>query len=158
MIIPVLLVFCILGTVIFFISKRITNEMSESAIGNLNESLELLGNTLETILRNEAKFQELIAQELVDAEDPDEFVRSYRKNDMMVKMSLIRTGESEGISNTGEAFSEGEVDFSSGKTVDGLEVSESYVNDMGTWAYTMKCPVMEDGEEIASLYVEYIYD
>ena len=158
MIIPVLLVFCILGTVIFFISKRITNEMSESAIGNLNESLELLGNTLETILRNEAKFQELIAQELVDAEDPDEFVRSYRKNDMMVKMSLIRTGESEGISNTGEAFSEGEVDLSSGKTVDGLEVSESYVNDMGTWAYTMKCPVMEDGEEIASLYVEYIYD
>ena len=158
MIIPVLLVFCILGTVIFFISKRITNEMSESAIGNLNESLELLGNTLETILRNEAKFQELIAQELVDAEDPDEFVRSYRKNDMMVKMSLIRTGESEGISNTGEAFSEGKVDFSSGKTVDGLEVSESYVNDMGTWAYTMKCPVMEDGEEIASLYVEYIYD
>ena len=158
LIIPVLLVFCILGTVIFFISKRITNEMSESAIGNLNESLELLGNTLETILRNEAKFQELIAQELVDAEDPDEFVRSYRKNDMMVKMSLIRTGESEGISNTGEAFSEGEVDFSSGKTVDGLEVSESYVNDMGTWAYTMKCPVMEDGEEIASLYVEYIYD
>ena len=65
LIVPVLLVFCILGTVIFFISKRITNEMSESAIGNLNESLELLGNTLETILRNEAKFQELIAQELV---------------------------------------------------------------------------------------------
>ena len=29
---------------------------------------------------------------------------------------------------------------------------------MGTWAYTMKCPITEDGEEIATLYIEYIYD
>ena len=29
---------------------------------------------------------------------------------------------------------------------------------MGTWAYTMKCPVERQGQEIGTLYVEYIYD
>ena len=29
---------------------------------------------------------------------------------------------------------------------------------MGTWAYTLKCTVERDGEEIASLYIEYVYD
>ena len=42
--------------------------------------------------------------------------------------------------------------------MDGLPLSSSYVNDMGTWAYTMKCPVMRENDEIAVLYIEYIYD
>ena len=42
--------------------------------------------------------------------------------------------------------------------MNGLAISQSYVNYMGTWAYTMKCPVVSDGEETATLYVEYVYD
>ena len=73
-------------------------------------------------------------------------------------MSLILSGETEGISNSGDVFREDALDFSAGKTVDGLPLSESYINDMGTWAYTMKCPVVKDEKEIAALYIEYIYD
>ena len=76
----------------------------------------------------------------------------------MVKMSLVLKGKTEGISNTGEVFSEEELDFSAGGTVDELQISQSYVNYMGTWAYTMKCPVVKDGREIAALYIEYTYD
>ena len=76
----------------------------------------------------------------------------------MVKLSLIQTGETQGISNTGEVFSAGELDFSAGKTVDGLPISQSYLNYMGTWAYTMTCPVIKDGQELGTLYAEYIYD
>ena len=76
----------------------------------------------------------------------------------MVKVSLIQAGRNEGISNTGEVFSEEELDFSAGGTVKGMPVSQSYVNYMGTWAYTIKCPVISDGKETATLYVEYIYD
>ena len=50
----------------------------------------------------------------------------------MIKISLIREGETEGISNTGEVFSEEGLDFSMGATVEGLEISQSYVNHMGT--------------------------
>lgn len=158
LIVPFLLVFCILGMVVFSIAKRISSEMSMSAIYNLNESLGLIGNTIETILSKEAEFQILIAQELADGDDPEEFVLSYERNDTMVKISLIYAGKTEGISNTGETFSEKGLDFSEGRTVDGLPLSRSYINDMGTWAYTMKCPVMKKDEEIASLYIEYIYD
>ncbi len=158
LIIPIILVFCILGTVVFFVSRKISREMSESAITNLNESLDLIENTMETILKKESEFQELIAQELVDAENPEDFIRSYERNDTMVKISLILSGKKEGISNTGEAFSEEELDFSGGNMVENLPVSQSYVNDMGTWAYTMKCPIMKDGAERAWLYIEYIYD
>ena len=76
----------------------------------------------------------------------------------MVKMSLILTVDTEGVSNVGETFSEDELDFSLGKTVEGMAISQSYLNYMGTWAYTMKCPVIRDGKEIAVLYTEYVYD
>ncbi len=71
---------------------------------------------------------------------------------------MIRSGETEGVSSTGEVFTEEELDFSAGGTIDGLPVSQSYLNYMGTWAYCIKCPVVKDEQEIATLYVEYIYD
>lgn len=151
-------VFCILGIVVFTVSQKISREMSESAIQNLSESLELMKGTIEAILTKEAEFQKLIAQEIVTIEEPEAFVRSYNKNQTMVKMSLVLSGKTEGVSNIGDVFSEAELDFSSGKTVDGLPLSRSYLNYMGTWAYTMKCPVVKNGKDIATLYIEYVYD
>lgn len=132
--------------------------MSMSAIHNLNASLDLIKNTIESILVKETEFQMLIAQEIASSDDPYEFVRSYESNRTMVKMSIILSGETEGISSTGEIFSEKDLDFSFGKTVNKLPLSQSYLNNMGTWAYTMKCPVIDNGKEIATLYVEYIFD
>ena len=154
----IIFVFCILGTVVFSVSRKVSVEMSNSAIQNLSESLDLMKGTIEAILIKEAEFQKLIAQELTIIENPEEFIRSYHKNQTMVKMSLILAGETEGISNQEEVFSERELNFSSGKTVDDLPISESYLNYMGTWAYTMKCPVEKDGQTIATLYIEYVYD
>lgn len=158
LIVPFLLIFSILGAVVYSVAWKISAEMSQSAINNLDVSLDLIGNTIETILGKEAEFQVLIAQEMADSKNPEDFVLSYERNSTMVRISMIRAGEKEGISNTGEVFSEDKLDFSTGKTVAGLPLSSSYINDMGTWAYTMKCPVTREGEEIATLYIEYIYD
>lgn len=154
----IILVFCILGGVVFSVSKKITKEMSESAIQNLNESLDLIKCTMEAILKNEAEFQKLLAQEVAAADDPEEYVRSSDKNQTMVKISLILSGETEGVSNHDEVFSEEDLDFSSGGTVEDLPVSKSYINYMGAWSYSMKCPVVKDNREIGTLYVEYVYD
>ena len=158
LLLPILGVFCILGAVVFSVAGKISREMSDSAIQNLSESLELIECTIEAIFKNEAEFQTLIAREIAKSESPEEYIRSYEKNQTMVKMSLILSGESEGVSNTGDVFSEAGLDFSAGGTVDGLPVSQSYLNYMGTWAYTLKCPVVRDGTEIAWLYIEYVYD
>ena len=144
LIVPFIVVFCILGTVVFFISKKISREMSESAINNLSESLDLISNTIEVILKKEVEFQKLLSQEIAGLEKPEDFVLSYDRNDTMVKLSLILSGETEGISNTGEVFAEKDLDFSWGKTVEDLPLSKSYVNSMGTWAYTIKCPVIRN--------------
>lgn len=158
LLLSIIFVFCILATVVFSVSRKISTEMSNSAIQNLSESLDLMKGTIEAILVKEAEFQKLIAQEFANTENPEGFVRSYHRNQTMVKLSIILSGETEGISNTGELFSEEGLNFSSGKTVDDLAVSESYVNYMGTWAYTMKCPVIKDNQVIATLYAEYVYD
>ncbi|MEY8390280.1 response regulator [Lachnospiraceae bacterium 45-W7] len=158
LLVSIILVFCILGAVVFAVSRKIAVEMSESAIQNLSESLDLIKCTIEAILKNEADFQKLVAQKVAMAQNPEEYILDYEKNQTMVKMSLILKGKKQGISNSGEVFSEEELDFSAGGTVDELLISQSYVNYMGTWAYTMKCPVIREGEEIASLYVEYTYD
>lgn len=158
LLLSIILVFCILGVVVFSVARKINKEMSISAIQNLSESLDLIQCTLEAILNKEAEYQKIIAQEAAKAEDLEEFILSYQKSQTMVKVSLIFTGEEEGISNTGEVFSEEELDFSLGGTTNGLQISQSYVNHMGTWAYSMKCPVIKNDQEIAALYIEYIYE
>ncbi|MDE7186582.1 MAG: hypothetical protein K2O13_03625, partial [Lachnospiraceae bacterium] len=158
LLLSIILVFCILGAVVFSVSRKISEEMSESAIQNLSESLDLIKSTIEAILNKEAEFQKLMAQEIASAEKPEEHLCFYGGSQTMTKVSLIRAGETEGISDNGEVFTEEELNFSAGGTVDGVAVSQSYLNYMGTWAYSMKCPVVKDGEEIATLYVEYVYD
>ena len=158
LLLSIVLIFCILGTFVYAISRKISREMSDSAIQSLSESLDLIECTIEAILRSEAEFQVLIAQKIAQTEDPEAYIQAYEKNRTMSKISLILSGKTEGVSNSGERFTAEDLDFSAGGTVMGLPVSQSYVNYMGTWSYTIKCPVMRDGQEIGVLYAEYIYD
>ena len=157
LLLSILLVFGILGVVVFSVSQKISREMSEAAIQNLNESLDLIKCTIESILNKEAEFQKLMAQEIALHENPEEYIISYQKNQTMVQISYIRDGETEGISSTGDVFTEEGLDFEDGM-IEGLEVSQSYINYMGTWAYSLKCPVVKDERELGMLYVEYTYD
>lgn len=154
----IIIVFSILGAVVFSVARRTFAEMSASAINNLSDSLVLVKGTIEAILIKEAEFQEFIAQEIAFSKDPYEFIRFYHKNQTISKVSLILSGETEGISSTGEVFSESTLDFSNGKKVGTLPITQSYLNDMGMWAYTMKCPVMRNVREMGTLYIEYTFD
>ncbi len=158
LLLSIIIVFCILGAFVFAVSRKISREMSESAVQNLNESLDLIKSTIEAILKKEAEFQKLMAQEAAAAKDPREYVLSIEDSQTMARISLISSGEKEGISHKGEVFTEEGLDFSAGGTVDGLPISQSYLNHMGTWAYTIKCPVEKEGRERGTLYVEYVYD
>ncbi len=154
----ILLVFCILVLIVGAVSRKISRKMSESAIQNVSESLDLIQCTIEAILRSETEFQSLIAKEIARAEDPEQYISTYGKNKMMARLSLIMTGETSGVSSNGEPFTEEGLDFSAGGCIEGLPVSKSYVNYMGAWSYTIKCPIERDGQEIGMLYAEYIYD
>ncbi len=158
LLLPIVLVFCILGAIVYAVSHEISKKMSESAIQNLSESMDLIQCTIEAILRNEAEFQMLIAQEIARSEDPEAYIRAYEKNQTVAKLSLILSGNTEGISSDGEVFTEAALNFSAGGMVEGLPISQSYVNYLGTWSYTIKCPIERDGQEIGTLYAEYVYD
>ena len=158
LLLSIILIFCIFGTIIFAVAQKTSKEMSASAIQNVSESLDLIQNTIEAILRSEAEFQKLIAREIARVEDPEEYIRNFERNQTMAKMSLILSGNTQGVSNTGEPFTEEDLDFSAGDTVMGLPISQSYLNYMGTWSYTIKCPVERDGQVIGTLYAEYVYD
>ncbi len=158
LIVSIVATFIVLGSVVYSVAGQISSKMTQSAIDNLSESLGLLCGTIQAVLQKEAEFQKFIAQELALLEDPESFILSYKTNKTMIKVSIIPAGKSTGISNTGEAFSANSLDFSSGKKVDDLPLSGSYLNSMGTWAYTISCPVMKEGTQTATLYIEYIYD
>ena len=115
----IIIVFCIFGTIVFSVSRRLSSEMSQAAIQNLSESLDLLQSTIEAILHNEAEFQKLIAQEIARVEDPEDYIRAFERNQTMAKLSFIPSGSAEGVSNTGERFTEEGLDFSAGGTVMG---------------------------------------
>ena len=158
LLVSIILVFLFLAVIVFSVSRKISREMGASATQNLQESLDLIECTIEAILNKEAEYQRLMAQGIAAMEEPEKYIREYTRSETMIKIALIRSGEAEGISSMGEAFTEEGLDFSAGGTIDGLPVSQSYLNDMGTWAYCIKCPVVRDGQEIAALYVEYVYD
>ncbi len=158
LLLSIVLVFCILGTFVYTISRKISQEMSDAAIQSLSESLDLIECTIEAILRSEVEFQTLIAQKIAQTEDPEAYIQAYEKNQTMSRISLILSGKTSGVSNTGEQFTAEDLDFSAGGAIMGLPVSQSYINHMGTWSYTVKCPIMRNGQEIGTLYAEYIYD
>ncbi len=158
LLLSIIVIFGIFGVIVFSVSQKISREMSESAIQNLSESLDLIQSTIEAILQSEAEFQKTIAKEIGRASDPEAYIRTCERNDFVAKMSFILSGHTEGVSNNGERFTEEGIDFSAGGTVAGLPVSQSYVNHMGTWSYTMKCPVERNGQSIGTLYIEYVYD
>lgn len=158
LLVSIILVFLFLGIIVFSVSHKISKEMTASATQNLSESLDLIKCTIEAILNKEAEYQRLMAQGIAEMEEPEQYIGKYKRSGTMMKIALIRSGETEGVSSTGEVFTEEGLDFSAGGTIDGLPVSQSYLNYMGTWAYCVKCPVVRDGRETAMLYVEYVYD
>lgn len=154
----VVLIFFIMGVFVFAVEHKISKEMSDAAIESLSESLELLKGTIQAILDTEAELQGMMADEIALLKRPEDFISKEHGNQTMVKLSLVSMGNTKGISSTGEEFSTDSLDFSAGNMVQGIPISQAYVNDMGTWAYTMKCPVIQNGKRTASLYVEYIFD
>lgn len=118
LLLSIIVVFGILGVIVFSVAQKISAEMEESAIQNLSESLDLIESTIEAILNKDAEYQQILANELALATDLEEYIKTYQKNQTMVKVSLIRTGETEGISNTGERFSEDGLNFSTEGTED----------------------------------------
>ncbi len=111
LLISIVLIFCILGTVVFTVAQKVSNEMSDSAVQNLSESLDLIKCTIEAILRSEADFQTMMARELAAVADPEEYIQSYERNRTMVKLSLIMSGQTQGVSNVDEVFSPADLDF-----------------------------------------------
>ncbi|MGY3664323.1 MAG: ATP-binding response regulator [Roseburia sp. 1XD42-69] len=158
LLLSMILLFSVLGVIVFSVARRISADMSASAIQNLSESLDLIKCTIESMLKKDAEYQKLMAGEIAREDDPKEYILTYKKSPSMTKISYIPAGEEKGISNTGEIFTAEELNFSSQGTAEGLEISQSYLNYMGTWAYSMVCPVERDGEKIGMLYVEYVYD
>ena len=124
LLLSILLVFCVFGTVVYAVARRTSREMSAAAIQNLSESLDLIQCTIEAILNNEAEFQLLLAPEAAQAEDPRAFIRAYESNRTIAKLSLIPAGETRGVSNTGEAFTEEGLDFSAGGKVGTMPFSQ----------------------------------
>ena len=60
LLLSIILIFCIFGVIVFFISRRISNEMSSSAIQNLNENLDLIKCTIESMIIKDADYQKLL--------------------------------------------------------------------------------------------------
>ena len=68
--IAVIVIFVVMAVSIYGIAKKTYDDMSEAAIQNLNENLNLMWNTVEAIMRSEAEFQLLTAEEIAQAKDP----------------------------------------------------------------------------------------
>ena len=49
LLLSIISVFCILGAVVFSVSRKLSQEMSASAIQNLSESLDLIRCTIEAV-------------------------------------------------------------------------------------------------------------
>lgn len=153
-----ILIFALMGVSIWGISSKTYDDMSDAAISNLNENLNLMKSTIEAIFDSEADFQKITAEELAATDDPTDVVAHIPMGESATLVSIVPEGEKSGISNNGKSFDPSKLVFDEGENVEGLALSQSYVNAMGTWAYTLACPIERNGQKIGTLYMEYIYD
>ena len=78
LLVSIILVFLILGIIVFSVSHKISREMAASATQNLHESLDLIKCTIEVILNKEAEYQKLMAKGIASMEEPEEYVQIGR--------------------------------------------------------------------------------
>ena len=154
----VLLICVVMVAGIFSVAQKTSEEMFDSAIQSLNENLDLMKSTIDAIVNSEVDFQKLIGEEIALSPDPAAYIQNLNASDAISKLSIVMAGQESGISSNGQPFSPDSLDFSSGSAIQGNAVSQSFVNDTGTWAYTIASPLTRDGQEIGTLYVEYAYD
>ena len=76
LLLSIIVVFGVIGMVVFSVARKISREMSASAIQNLSESLDLIEGTIEAILTKEAEFQKLVAEEIATIDDPEAFIQT----------------------------------------------------------------------------------
>ena len=104
LLVSIVLVFIVLGTTVYAVAQKTTGEMSEAAIQNLSESLDLIQYTIEAIFRNQTEFQELIAGEAAAAKDPAEYIRTFQKNETMGRWRLFRQERRKAYPTQGRYF------------------------------------------------------
>ncbi len=143
---------------IFAVAHKTSEEMYDSAIQSLNENLNLMKSTIDAIVASEARFQEVIGEEVALSQDPAAYIQGLHTTDAIAMLSVVMEGQAQGISSDGKEFSPESLDFSSRSSIQGHPVSQSFVNSTGTWAYTIASPLVRNGEDIGTLYVEYTYD
>ncbi len=143
---------------IFAVAHKTSEEMYDSAIQSLNENLNLMKSTIDAIVASEARFQEVIGEEVALSQDPAAYIQGLHTTDAIAMLSVVMEGQAQGISSDGKEFSPESLDFSSRSSLQGHPVSQSFVNSTGTWAYTIASPLVRNGEDIGTLYVEYTYD
>ncbi|MCI8468881.1 MAG: response regulator [Eggerthellaceae bacterium] len=140
------------------IAHKTSQEMYDSAIQSLDENLNLMKSTIDAIVSSEVDFQELIGDEIALSPDPAAYIQNLHASDAISKLSIVLDEGDVAVSSDGRPFSPDSIDFSSGSTIHGNPVSQSFVNDEGTWAYVIASPLVRDGHQIGTLYVEYAYD
>ena len=154
----IVLIFALMGVSIWGIATKTYDDMSEAAISNLNENLSFISSTVEAIFHSETDFQQVTAEEVASYDDPLASIAHIPVSDAASLVSFVPEGDATGVSNDGSPFDPSVLDFSTGESVKGFSLSASYVNHMGTWAYTMACPVERGGRKVGTLYMEYTFD
>lgn len=154
----IVLIFALMGVSIWGIATKTYDDMSEAAISNLNENLSFISSTVEAIFHSETDFQQVTAEEVASYDDPLASIAHIPVSDAASLVSFVPEGDATGVSNDGSPFDPSVLDFSTGESVKGFSLSASYVNHMGTWAYTMACPVERGGRKLGTLYMEYTFD
>ena len=105
LVLSIILVFSILGAVVFSVSRKMSREMSASAIQNLNENLDLIKYTVEAIWSNQAEFQKLMAQEIaIIDEDLEDYTFLSEKRDHSQDLSDPRRGIGRDFQYRGSIF------------------------------------------------------
>ena len=154
----IVLIFAVMGASIWAVSKKTSDDMADAAILNLNENLNLMEARWRPFRTARRSSNGFLATELAAAGDPAAAVERLGKSDAAALISVVPEGADVGVSNDGAPFDPASLDFSGGGAIEGLPVSQAYVNAEGSWAYTVKCPIERDGVPIAELYTEYTFD
>lgn len=157
MIILVLIVLS-LGSIIFYLSSRIESQMEQSAVKNVREIVKVIEESVTEIRSNDVSAALQQAEFFSSKEDTVSLLEQMQNNSPFTRISFVPAGSESGVSNRGKEFLVTALPDWETVPADKFEISNVYMSDLGAWAYTIQCPVYEQGKFTGSLYADVIME
>ncbi len=138
-----------------YMLQKADDDICAAAVSNLSGNMSVLSITADRMMCREAENLQTIASYAAAKDDPGIWIGDYCTTDGLTAVDLVMSETSKEYG--GLSVPVKSLDFTDGRTLNGVSISKSYRREDGQWCYALSCPVIHDRQFVGTLYGEFVW-